>query len=371
MQEVKAGSIAVFRLGGLGDYLLTLPFFKGLRALYPEAKITAIVGPAGEEILQNQGVVDHCMIAQAMSRPGSKVFQPLGILQDFFDLRKKISTPYDLFIDLTSKYSMLGALKPRLVKSICQPRKSVGLDYLGRGNFLDIRVPEDRHSGEHILKRYGRVLEVLGGSRELRLPEISVPEHFKQKAREFYQEHTRGRGDILRIGIHPGANQFDFEARAWPAERFAILIQQIVKQGNIHFFMTGASYESWLYEKLSQLTNGALIQIPVTENITELWAYLSLLDGYISNDTGPMHCAACLGIPTIGIFGNADFASYGTYPSEIPLHALVHQNACKEPKDPRGLKQISVDQVFQVFSQEKNKMETRRDLRLRFQSERS
>ncbi len=357
-------SIVVFRLGGLGDYVLSLPFWKELRARFPNAKITAILGPAGEELLQNQKSVDRIMVARGLSLPGSKIMDPLAMISDYFSIRKNLQPPYDLFVDLTSKYSSLGTLKPYLVHGLCRPKFSVGLDYLGRGRFLALPISEDRNAAEHMIQRYGRVLEALGGGKDLGLPEIQIPDACSEKARKYFSKFSADPKKPFWLGIHPGANRSDFKARAWSVERFADLIKKIHERTRSQIFITASGEETWLYERLLALTDLPLERIPETRSVLELCAYLGHLDGYISNDTGPMHCAVVQRVPTIGIFGKSDHATYGTYPEGLKLRSvLLSPEIRTETVDPRGLQKISVEAVWKEFLNLEVDMKTRKEKR--------
>ena len=43
----------------------------------------------------------------------------------------------------------------------------------------------------------------------------------------------------------------------------------------------------------------------------------------IANDSGPMHLAAALGVPVMGIFGPTDPRLFGPYPLNAPDHIVV------------------------------------------------
>ena len=60
----------------------------------------------------------------------------------------------------------------------------------------------------------------------------------------------------------------------------------------------------------------ALVDLSGATSVKVLAALMEHLDLYISNDTGAMHIAVAMGVPTIGIFGPGDWQSYGTYPPE-------------------------------------------------------
>ena len=94
-----------------------------------------------------------------------------------------------------------------------------------------------------------------------------------------------------------------------------------------------------------------------------LRAYLGQLDYCVANDTGPMHLAVAMRVPTVGIFGHADDESYGSYPSPTPFRAVT-LDCGKKPGptpravDPRHLLEITVDDVMSSFLSLKNTVET-------------
>jgi heptosyltransferase-2 len=61
-------------------------------------------------------------------------------------------------------------------------------------------------------------------------------------------------------------------------------------------------------------------------NIGELIALLSLCDGFAGNDSGAMHLAAAIGIPTVGIFGSTNPARTG--PSGERACVIYHRIEC-------------------------------------------
>ena len=61
-------------------------------------------------------------------------------------------------------------------------------------------------------------------------------------------------------------------------------------------------------------------------NVTELNALLSLCDGFAGNDSGAMHLAAAVGIPTVGIFGSTNPARTG--PQGPRAIVIYHQLDC-------------------------------------------
>jgi len=72
----------------------------------------------------------------------------------------------------------------------------------------------------------------------------------------------------------------------------------------------------------------------------------------VSNDSGPMHIAAALGIPVFAIFGPTDPARTGPYGT---THTIIKSDAPCAPcfrrtcDDGQCLKSVSADKVFEII----------------------
>lgn len=347
----NAKKILIFKLGGLGDYTLILPFIEDLRTLYPDSEISAITAPSGKELLEHQGIVNHLILAPSISISGRGSLSSLASLMEILQIRKQLQPPYDIFIDLIHKFSLTGDLKPRLFCALARPKLSIGLSCGHRGKYLNIAIPEERYEVKHNIERYAEIIRRLGGRAEIRTAQIQLPKQLIESADQFY---SRYRSSKLKIGLHPGANLKQYSSRAWPLERFAELVNRISGEFSAYFFMTGSKEEEPLYNGISKRVKVPIVRIPITESVVELCAYLKGLNFYIANDTGPMHLAVTMRTPTIGIFGAGDFESYGSYPGSPPFRAVTLDKKKSPPfskNDPRGLQRVSVDQVFAEFMQ--------------------
>jgi len=345
-------SVAVLRFGGLGDYLLLMPLLEDLRAYYKNSVITVIAGPSGAELLGTCPAVDKLVILPQISKQGwESVLSPAAVAE-LFRISRNLPYPLDIFIDAVSKYSLAGSMKPLLCRLLANPRFSAGLDYRRRAFLCNLRIPEDRHKHKHLIERYAELARALGCDAKFHLPELPLPQEALSAAKDFFAPHQR----VPKIGMHPGANAKFLQDRAWPVERFASLAERIMqKMPNAKIFLTGARHEESLLADLARRISPCPLILPFQESILSFVAYLRSLDFYISNDTGPMHLAVASGVPTLGIFGHADFETYGSYPADLPF---VGVTLCKNEakpgpaprgSDPRGLLEISVEEVYGAF----------------------
>lgn len=111
-------------------------------------------------------------------------------------------------------------------------------------------------------------------------------------------------GAPLRLGICPGAEYG--AAKRWPEEKFAEVVNSVRESIDCEVFLFGSPNERPIGESLAtQITSGCQNRIGET-SIAELIEELKTCDALVTNDTGTMHLAAMLGVPTIAIFGSTE-----------------------------------------------------------------
>ena len=112
----------------------------------------------------------------------------------------------------------------------------------------------------------------------------------------------RGFADApLLVALHPGASK---GPRAWHAERFAALAERLRRGHGARFFLVGSAGEQDTLERVrAGLSTGDWIGPEEAPGLPVAAALLARCHLFIGNDSGPMHLAAALGVPTVGIFG--------------------------------------------------------------------
>jgi ADP-heptose:LPS heptosyltransferase len=112
------------------------------------------------------------------------------------------------------------------------------------------------------------------------------------------------------VAINPGAG---WDSKRWPAERFAAVIRGIGKACGIPAVVVwGGSRERELAEQVVEGSDGNGILCPPT-SLLELAAVLKRATLMIAGDTGPLHVAAALQTPCIGLFGSTKREICGPY----------------------------------------------------------
>jgi heptosyltransferase-2 len=149
------------------------------------------------------------------------------------------------------------------------------------------------------------------------------------------------------LGLNPGA--FFGTAKRWIPERYAAVGDLVARRTGARVAIVGGAAERPLGEAIA----GAMVTRPLVlcgdTSLGELVGVLSHLRAFVTNDSGPMHLAAALGVPLVAVFGPTDWRE--TAPSG-PRARLVREDVeCAPcllrecPIDHRCMRRVTVDRV--------------------------
>lgn len=107
-----------------------------------------------------------------------------------------------------------------------------------------------------------------------------------------------------RIGVCPGAEYGP--AKRWPPERFAAAIREFHAGTPADWVLFGVRGDAPAGETIMQACDFTVENLIGKTSLDELMDRLGACDALLTNDTGTMHLAAFLGVPTVAIFGSTD-----------------------------------------------------------------
>jgi len=141
--------------------------------------------------------------------------------------------------------------------------------------------------------------------------------------------------------LNPGAG---WGAKRWPAERYGQVARAIAATGVRSVLNYGPGEES-LAQQAEAASEGAAVAME--SSITELIALTRRARLFVGGDTGPMHLAAALNAPVVGIFGPTDPARNGPYGTRsIVLRNPASPTSHSRRADPdEGMLEISTEAV--------------------------
>src|SRR5208283_3988677 len=132
---------------------------------------------------------------------------------------------------------------------------------------------------------------------------IDVHEPYRERMREWLAVSRKRPGRPV-FAVAPAAAYGP--AKEWPADSYGALIDLLARREDAEVVLVGAPSERAKCEEVAAASkSGAMIAAGHT-NVGELIALLSICDGFIGNDSGSMHLAGALGIPTVAIFGSTN-----------------------------------------------------------------
>jgi ADP-heptose:LPS heptosyltransferase len=253
---------------------------------------------------------------------------PTGVVGLARHLRALADAPPDVVIDC-EQFLRLPTLA---VRALC-PAPIVGLDTPGQGRarLLDRAVAHDptRHVAE--------TFAVLAGAAGLSCPDPARRLFARARDREGLRRLLpAGPGPL--VVLHPGSGDH-FPGRRWPAERFAMLAERLAARPGARLALTGLASERRLTATVAQAARLPLHDLTGRLGIGELIALLEEADLLVTNDTGPMHLAACLETPTVALFGPNTPHRYG--PRNRRAIALFADLPCSPCLDDRTMKRSS------------------------------
>jgi len=307
--------ILLTRMRFIGDIVLTTPVIRSIRAAYPDAWVAYMGERNAVSLLEGNPFLDE-IIPYEYARPGLLEQARVGFLL----YRKR----FDLVVDL------FGNPRSALLTRLSGARVRVGPDRRQRGRLYTIRVADDGKP-KTAIEFHNQYIAAAGIPPVASKTELFLTDEEKRDAAS-YLRWVCGEGkppDPARpiIGIHPGAT---WPAKRWLAERFAELADTLRAKLGARVIITAGPGDA---DAVSTVGARA-VSAPSILNVLplrQLAAVISCCSVFVSNDAGPMHIAAALGVPTIGLFGPGEDSIWFPYdPSagHTPLRRDVPCHPC-------------------------------------------
>ncbi|HKC59028.1 MAG TPA: glycosyltransferase family 9 protein [Myxococcales bacterium] len=277
------GSVVVLRFSAVGDVVLTAPALEALRLAWPGTRIVVAVKERLAHLLKHNPNVDEVLELRGGEGPFSfarriRQMRPGAVL----DLHNKIRSKL-------LRWQLPGV--PAVVWRKRDFRDTLPVKLALRPYRASMRFSDRYHAAvEELVGRplaHGKLRYFLG-PHDLEAADAIL----------------RGRGLDPRqplLGISPGAN---WETKRWPAERFAGLARRALSAG-VQVAVQGSRSEARLGQLIAREAPGAA-DLTGQLDLPGLGGFISRCSAFAANDSGPMHMARALGVPTLAIFGSTD-----------------------------------------------------------------
>ena len=283
----------------IGDAVMSLPAIRALREIFPHAHLAVVAKPWVADLYARETAID-----QVIEYSGTRRDIAARLRAEHFDGAILLQNAFDAALTV-----WLARIPVR-----------IGYNRDGRGLLLThaIPVPEPGEIPRHerfyyleLLRRAG-LMERFPSSDSIRLDGID-------------EARTEGLAHLARlgirgpvIGISPGAAYGG--AKRWPAENF---VASAAALGPYPLLLFGSAAERDLCDRIAA-------QLPNAHNLagqTALREFIALASAcrlFLTNDSGAMHIASALGVPTVAVFGATDDTTTGP---TGPLARVVREHA--------------------------------------------
>lgn len=309
----KYEDILIIRSGGLGDMLFIAPAIHAIRTNFPDAKISTMVPASWVDFLRTNKDIDQVIEDCYQPFDGMGGFAHVIKVYDFdlvinFDPVKIYNyKDWPSGLEVKSIWSLVNhnALlidfykynSPNLVLEICDPKK-------------------------HNVKNCLSLLKKAG----LNINSERLTLDIKREDAEFINnllfEYNIGKETPL-IALHPGTSSSDspvlqnllgrvrlllkkrlpVDRKRWPLKYYADLVNLLHGELGIKVIITGSKYESRLAQQISIYSDLKPVNLCGKTTINQLAALYKTCCLVVCSDTGPLHLAAAVGTPVVGLYG--------------------------------------------------------------------
>jgi lipopolysaccharide heptosyltransferase I len=325
--------ILLVRLSAMGDIIHVLPAFGVLRRAFPEARIDWLIEERFASLIRDYPGLNGLIRIPRRKGEGS-VGRYWQILRE---LRRNA---YDVTIDFqgltkSALWGLLAGIPVRVGYGDPDGREISKVFY----NRKVIPSP----TATHVIERNLSLAQSVAGKLGPAGMEFPVDPAGAEKAESLWRERGLAGGPV--VGICPGTG---WRTKTWPAGRFEELARWLTSKGWKCLVLWGPGEES-LAGEIESVEPRVVVAPPTS--FRELAELIRRTGLFVAGDTGPLHLAAFLGIPCIGLYGASDPQRNGPY--GVPARIITVDCAeapCWKTRCPKGdsacLDALTTDRVI-------------------------
>ncbi|SMB55347.1 Heptosyltransferase [Serratia proteamaculans] len=315
--------IVVYSTTALGDFMFNTPAMRALRRRYPDAHITLIAGTINYGMVKDYACFDDVIFWDNKFREMRRAVAEI----------KKRKPELAVILHAHLPYDIISAVL-------------AGCQYILRDNYLTLPKGIDSwvHNCSlnftgHLIQRKLDLMKFIGG--DTTDAEMEIPCQFEQLLRQ---------PGHIRIGFNMGASSPE---RCWPVAYFSELATRLISQHkNVEVVIIGSPADSLLESKfMAAVEPEAQSQITSyvgKTSLPQLLGVIDSLDVLVTGDTGPLHLAVALKVPTLSLFVTAKPRFTGPYQNR-ELHQVIDLSDDYDGSTEAPLAIIPVTRVYAML----------------------
>jgi heptosyltransferase-2 len=302
---VNFDRILVRATNWVGDAVMSLPALRALRERFPRAQISILAKPWVADLYGREPFCDRLIPYEAPDLR-AKWAAADGLRQHNFDCAILLQNAFEAAaiawaarIPVRIGYARDGR-SPLLTNAIAVPRRG--------------EIPRhERFYYLELLRRAG-IIDAMPSNDLIRLDGAAAAG--EAGLRRFDE---LGMGEVV-IGVSPGAAYGS--AKRWLPERFAESADRVAREIGASVAIFGSKQERQLCASVTAALRAPARNFAGETSLGEFIEMAAACRAYLTNDSGAMHIASALGVPTVAIFGATD--DLGTGPTG-PLARVVRE----------------------------------------------
>lgn len=273
--------VLVLRGGAIGDFVLTLPIFNAVRLFAPEAEVEVLGYPEIAELAVGRRYA--LGVRRVAGAEWAPLFSPGGALGT---REREYVSGFDCVI------------------SVWPDADGVILDNFKRAGAREVIAiepmpPEDAsvHAVEYMVKQCERA----GLPVKFLEPQLFPSERDRLWAERFMRVTCAGEMPLL--GMHVGSGS---AKKNWPAERYAEVAEWWIGRGRGHVLVTAGPADDDALGAFRGARGDERVFVLRGESLPRVAACLERCEAVVGNDSGIVHLAAAVCVPTLTLFGPTD-----------------------------------------------------------------
>lgn len=328
------GRILLIKPSSLGDIVHTLPVVSAIKARWPGVHLTWVVKHQWAELVRRVDGVDRVWPVDE---------GVVNWLKQGWALRAE---RFDLAVDLQ------GLFRSGAVAWMSGVPRRIGFANGREGSpwFYTTRVPipsQEMHAVDRYLLVAGAMGARLQGSPQFR---FNVLDEDRAIVRNILSEKGIS-VDQPWIAINVSAR---WPTKRWPLSSFAAVLDRLHAEGCGPVVVIGSAEDRCDVEALRAVTTTPFIDLAGAVPLGCLPALLSKAAAMITNDSGPMHIAAAVGVPVVALFGPTSEVRTGPYgaghrvlTSAVPCRPCFSR-VCQHTPELECLRSLTPDDVAEA-----------------------
>ena len=317
-------SILILRLSALGDIIHTLPAVVALRQAYPSAKLGWIAEQPFLDLVRSVAPVDE--VFPVATRRWRKNLLASRTRHEVAESQRSIRE----FARGGTAIDFQGLFKSAVLARLSQAEERFGFSTdavreRAAALFYNRRVPVDQ--SRHVVEWNMELARAAGA-------DASLPPSIQDRCLRFASGTAQLEALVTSstVVLNPGAARF---IKLWGVDSFAELAARIRQELDLDPLVVWGPGEK---ETATEIAGRSGARLAPPTSLPELTFLLSRAPLLVSGDTGPLHLAAAMDRPVVGLFGPTNPARNG------PWGALDH--VVESYSSAQLMNQIAVDAVF-------------------------